>query len=101
LRQTARLLWWAKLVLLLHERQMSSDKTHILFRGSRFLYLSCYWGRSSGRADWGAGLERSVESRVGHECLYSSLCVVLSCVVRGLAASWSLVQGVLPYVDDS
>jgi hypothetical protein len=33
--------------------------------------------------------------------LSSSLYIVLSCVGRGLATSWSLVQGVLPYVDDS
>jgi hypothetical protein len=27
-----------------------------------------------------------------------SFCVVLSCVGRGLATGWSLVQGVIPYV---
>jgi hypothetical protein len=31
--------------------------------------------------------------------LSSSFCVVLSCVGRGLATSWSLVQGVLSYVE--
>jgi hypothetical protein len=30
--------------------------------------------------------------------LKASFCVVLSCVGRGLATGWSLVQGVLPYV---
>jgi hypothetical protein len=33
--------------------------------------------------------------------LFSSVCIVLSCVGRGLATSWSLVQGILPSDDDS
>jgi hypothetical protein len=46
-------------------------------------------------------LDRGFESPLGHGCLSSSVFVVLSCVGRDLATSWSLVQGVLPYVDDS
>jgi hypothetical protein len=55
----------------------------------------------SGRAVWGVGLgcwDRGFESRLMHGCLSASFCVVLSCVGRGLATGWSLVQGILPYV---
>jgi hypothetical protein len=53
----------------------------------------------SGHAVWGrlvAGMW--FESRSRHGCLTASFCVVLSCVGRGLATGWLLVQGVLPYV---
>jgi hypothetical protein len=57
----------------------------------------------SGRAVWGVGLGRLVAGIVGSNPAQGmdvcpSFCVVLSCVGRGLATGWSLVQGVLPYV---
>jgi hypothetical protein len=44
-------------------------------------------------------LDRGFESRLGYWCLSLYLYVVLSCVGRGLATSWSLVQVILPYVE--
>jgi hypothetical protein len=58
----------------------------------------------SGRPVWGVGLGRSVAGIVGSNPAQGidvcplSFCIVLSFVGRGLATSWSLVQGVLPYV---
>jgi hypothetical protein len=46
-------------------------------------------------------LDRGFESRLRLARLFSSVDVVLSCVGGGLATSWSLVQGVLPSVDNS
>jgi hypothetical protein len=47
--------------------------------------------------------DRGFESHTRHECLVGvcvySVCVVL-CLGRGLPTSWSLVQGVLPSVND-
>jgi hypothetical protein len=57
--------------------------------------------RSEARALIARTLNRGFESRLSHGSLSSSVFVVLSCVDRGLATSWSLVQGVLPYVGDS
>jgi hypothetical protein len=54
------------------------------------------------RGYWPVGCcDHGFESRSRYECLSSSFCVVLSCVGRGLATGWSLVQGVLPYVNRS
>jgi hypothetical protein len=55
------------------------------------------WKSHSGRAFSGVGSN----SAQGMDVCPLSLCVVLSCVGRGLATSWSLVQGVLPYVSYS
>jgi hypothetical protein len=44
-------------------------------------------------------LDRGFEYRLRYGCLSSSFHGVLSCVGRGVATSWSLVQGVLPYVE--
>jgi hypothetical protein len=44
-------------------------------------------------------LDHGFESRSRYGCLSSFVCVVLSCVGRGLATGWSLVKGVLPYVE--
>jgi hypothetical protein len=55
--------------------------------------------RSEERALSARTLDRGFESRLRNGCLSSSFYVVLSCVGRGLAMSWSLVQGVLPYVE--
>jgi hypothetical protein len=52
--------------------------------------------RSEPRALNARTLDRGFESRLKHGCLSSSFYVVLSCVGRGLATNWSLVQGVLP-----
>jgi hypothetical protein len=56
--------------------------------------------RSEARALSVRTLDRGFESRLRHGCLPSFVYVVLPCVGRGLATSWSLVQGVLLYVDD-
>jgi hypothetical protein len=57
------------------------------------------WPCGLRRGSWPVGCwDRGVESRSRHGCL-SLVCVVLSCVGRGLATGWSLVQGVLPYVE--
>jgi hypothetical protein len=63
---------------------------------------------STRRSQWPCGLrrgswlvdcwDRGFESRSRHGYLSASFCVVLSCVGRGLAMGWSLVQGVLQYV---
>jgi hypothetical protein len=55
--------------------------------------------RSEARALIARTLDRGFESRLRHGCLSSSFYAVLSCVGRGFATSWSLVQGVLPYVE--
>jgi hypothetical protein len=57
------------------------------------------WPCGLRRGSWPVGCwDRGLESRLRHGCLSASFCVVLSCVGRGLATGWSLVQGVLPYV---
>jgi hypothetical protein len=57
------------------------------------------WPCGLRRGSWQVGCwDHGFESRLRHRCLSASFCVVLSCVVRGLATGWSLVQGVLPYV---
>jgi hypothetical protein len=57
--------------------------------------------RSEARALSVRTLDRGFEYRLRHGCLSSSVFVMLSCVGGGLVTSWLLVQGVLPYVDDS
>jgi hypothetical protein len=57
--------------------------------------------RSEARALSARTLDSGFESLLRHSCLPSSLYVVLSCTGRGLATSPSLVQGILPSVDDS
>jgi hypothetical protein len=63
-----------------------------------------YSAGHSGRAVWGVGLGRLVAGIVGSspaqgmDVCHLSFFAVLSCVGRGLATGWSLVQGVLPYV---
>jgi hypothetical protein len=55
------------------------------------------WGLR--RGSWPVGCwDRGFESRSRHGCLSASFCVVLSCVGKGLATGWSLVQGILTYV---
>jgi hypothetical protein len=44
-------------------------------------------------------LDRKFESRLRHGCLTLSFYVMLSCAGRGLAMSWSLIQGILSYVE--
>jgi hypothetical protein len=57
------------------------------------------WPCSLRRGSWPVGCwDRGFESRSRLGCLSASSCFVLSCVGRGLATDWSLVQGVLPYV---
>jgi hypothetical protein len=56
--------------------------------------------RSEARALSARTLDRAFESRLRHGCLSSSVYAVLSCV-GSLATNLSLVQGVLPSVDDS
>jgi hypothetical protein len=56
--------------------------------------------RSEARSLSARTLDRGFESRLRHGCLSSSVYVVLFCVGRGHATSWSLVQGVLPSVND-
>jgi hypothetical protein len=56
------------------------------------------WPCGLTRGSWPVGCwDREFESRLRHGCLSASFCVVLSCVGRGLATGWSLVQGVLLY----
>jgi hypothetical protein len=58
----------------------------------------------SGHTVWGEGLGRLVAGIVGlnpaqgMDVCPLSFSVVLSCVGRGLATGWLLVEGVLPYV---
>jgi hypothetical protein len=61
------------------------------------------------RSQWPCGLRRGLDRLVpaivgsnpaqGMDVCPPSFCVVLSCVGRGLATGWSLVQGFLPYVQ--
>jgi hypothetical protein len=56
----------------------------------------------SGRAVWGVGLDRLDAETVGSNPAYgmnACLCVMLSCVLSGLASGWSPFQGVLPIVE--
>jgi hypothetical protein len=55
--------------------------------------------QSEARALIARTLDRGFESRLRHRCLSLYFYVVLSCVGKGLATGWSLVQGVLPYVE--
>jgi hypothetical protein len=80
----------------------------LLHHKSAFPYLLIFdkWTiscRSSGHTVWGTGLEHSYTgSRVWIPLrAWMFVLVCLCCVGRGLATSWSLVQGVLPYVEDS
>jgi hypothetical protein len=51
------------------------------------------------RGAWPVGCwDRGFESHSRHGRLSASFCVVFSCVGRGFATGWSLVQGDLPYV---
>jgi hypothetical protein len=54
--------------------------------------------RSEARALIARTLDREFESRLRHGYLSLSFYVVLPCVGRGLATSWSLVRGVQLYV---
>jgi hypothetical protein len=58
------------------------------------------WPCGLRRGSWPVGCwDRGFESRSRQGCLSAFFCVVLSCVGRGLATGWSLVQGVLPHVQ--
>jgi hypothetical protein len=70
-----------------------------------FIIVIIYGAGHSGRAVWGVGLGRLVAGIVGSNPAQGmDVCprlfsVVLSCVGRGLATGWSLVQRVVPYVE--
>jgi hypothetical protein len=78
----------------LHNRELHN--VHSLKNIFAYLNSRAVWGKY-----WLRSLEcwdRRFESCSGHGCVSAFLCVVLSCVGRGLASGRSPVQGVLPIV---
>jgi hypothetical protein len=85
----------SKHISTLRERNIDIFK----FTGNKGTYSRSQWpcGLTRGSSPVGCW-DRGFESRSRHGCLSASFCAVLSCVGRGLATGWSLVQGVLPHV---
>jgi hypothetical protein len=75
-------------------------KIIIIITSSSTINCRSQWPCGLRRGPWPVGCwDCGFESRSRHGCSSASFCVVLSCVGRGLATGWSLVQGVLPYVE--